>query len=247
MERLAMQHLVMNENNAINKNNLMLNIAEKYLEEGDYQSGVNSLSKVNEDTSNTEIKNLLLGAAEFLNDNYEGSLSFLALVKQNKLDKKRYWQLQLYKLLNYSHLLKHDSTHTILAELYLKSEKDTIGLAKELSFFMPPKLYRLKKASRLSAIIPGSGLFYVGERKHGFASVFVNIAFIGYTAYSIYTKYYITAALTGASQFLRFYNGGKRAAVKIGSKKNRIIYLEHILKMDEYIEKKIFDLSENKP
>ena len=243
MERLELQYQLMFSTSEKEKESLNLAVANKFIDHGDYESAIKFNDKVKVNAENKDFKRFLYGKAEFLIDNYKGSLSFLDSVNEQKIDKKYYWEMQLYKTLNFNHLLKIDSTYKTLSLLLLKNNVDTLDLAKELNSIPKPKFLDLKKARRKSSLFPGSGLYYVGEKKRAVTSAMISLAFLGYTAYSIYTQYYFTAALTGGAQFLRFYNGGKRASLKIGTKKNREAYIKYVLNLDDVCGKKIFALS----
>ncbi len=225
MERLTLQYKLMQSNVDSTKFELIPLIANCYINEGNYDDAINLIRKIDSSEKHKNIKYFLMGKAEFIKDNNKNSLNYFNKIDEYKLPINFYKEMQLFTLLNYNHLLYVDSTYLKLANLYNLAGKDTTGLYNEIKLFSPPNLYNLKKASKKSAIFPGSGLWYVHEKKHAFASSIINFAFLGYTAYSIYTKYYISSVLTGFSQFLRFYNGGKRASVKIGDKKNKQAYL----------------------
>jgi hypothetical protein len=228
------------------KADLALKVANIYLNEGKYAEGVYLEKQVAENEKNKEVKLFLKGKAEFLADNYEGSLSFFDLINERIIPQEYYWELKLYKLLDHNHLLQNDSVSRQMIILFRESGRDTAGLLSELKTLHPPKMLSLKKAGRRSLIFPGAGLFYVGEKKRGVTSSFLSLAFLGYAAYSVYTKYYITAGLTGVSQFLRFYEGGRRSAVKSATAKNRTAYLEYVIKADTFVEKKLSELSGKK-
>lgn len=240
-ERLILQYKLTQSSSDKEIGELHLQIIDKYLNEGDYNNAVSLNAKTKETIDNKDEKYFLSGKAEFLVDNYKESLSFLNKVSNQNLDKYYNNELQLYKTLNYNHLLNIDSASINLINYYKEQGKDTSGILSEIKMLTPPKLYSLKKAHRKSALLPGYGLYYVRERKHAFGSAFLNFAFLGYTAYSIYSKYYITATLTGISQFLRFYGGGKKASVKIGNRKNTEALILYLLKTDDYFEKKYLD------
>jgi hypothetical protein len=242
MERLALQYQLFNSSSEKERENLNFLIADKFLNEGDYESAANINAKILESADNIDMKYFLSGKSEFLVDNYEGSQSFLNLINEKKLNNNYLKELQLYKLLNFNHLLLIDSTSNQLVKLFINAGKDTMGLKREIIELAPPKFLNLKKARRKSSIFPGAGLWYVGEKKRAVTSSLINIAALGYAAYSIYTKYYITAVLTGGAQFMRFYKGGKKASIKIGATKNRIKYIDYVIKLDNYCEQKLIGL-----
>jgi hypothetical protein len=241
LPRLQLQYLYMQSEDAVQKDSLRLAMANEYLNSGNYESAMNLVELKPGDSSNYNYRNFVQGKSEFLADRYDSSLLFLGRIQPDRLPEATRPEITLLKALCYNHLLKIDSTYVLLAGYMLQKHKDTTGLYNDLKKNAPLKTYDLKKARKRS-FIPGAGLYYVDEKKHAFYSAFLNLAFLGYTAYSIYTKYYITAALTGAGQFMRFYNGGTRSAVKTGYKKNREAFIRYVLYLDRYSEKKILGL-----
>ncbi|MFW6019149.1 MAG: hypothetical protein ACOCPM_01085 [Bacteroidales bacterium] len=77
-----------------------------------------------------------------------------------------------------------------------------------------------EKAKQLSAYLPGLGQFYAGKPWKGINSFLLNAGFLGYTAYSIYTKMYVIAIFSGLEFLVAFYNGGKRNAQSIVQRAN---------------------------
>jgi hypothetical protein len=244
MDRLALQYQLFRAENADENFRLKLEVANQFLAEGNYEKALGLIDQVKEDNHYKDEKNLIKAKAEFLNDNYEGSLSFLRIIDPMQLTKSLFWDFELYRVLNYNHLLQKDSAYLVLLPHFLKAKLDTVTVYEQIIKRPLPNFHQLKKARNLSAIFPGAGLLYVGEKKKAFTSTFLSLTFLAYAAYSVYTQYYITAVLTGGSQFLRFYHGGKRSSVKIADKKNRERYLDYVIELDTYCEKKIFEISE---
>jgi len=74
------------------------------------------------------------------------------------------------------------------------------------------KLKSPRKARIMSAFLPGLGQLYSGRTGKGATSFMLVSLCAGYAAFNIVTGYYVTSVLTGASMFLRFYQGGKLAS-----------------------------------
>ncbi|MEI8136475.1 MAG: hypothetical protein WCH21_04025 [Bacteroidota bacterium] len=91
-------------------------------------------------------------------------------------------------------LAKKDSLKKIITESY-KTENY-------------PKLKSLKKARRLSKLIPGAGLFYAGKPTKALTNITLQLAAAGYTGLNIYVGNYITAATAGVHLMRLFYTGG---------------------------------------
>jgi hypothetical protein len=242
MERLNVQYVYSQTNNAKVKDELRLIIADKYNNEGDHKSALDLIEKTNKDSVDQNAYLFCLAKSNFLANENEASIGYLQSMNKEKLSSAESLEWDLFLIVNYNHMLQFNQALDHLNQTLLKNGKDTSGIS---SFFKEKtnfKSYSLKKASRRSRIFPGAGLFYVKEPKKAVTSIFLNVGFLGYTAYSIYTKYYVTAALTGVAQFLRFYNGGRKASINFASKKNNINSLNSLVALDEFCEKKLLDI-----
>ena len=91
-------------------------------------------------------------------------------------------------------LAKKDSLKKIISESYKKENY--------------PKLKSLKKARRLSKLIPGAGLFYAGKPSKALTNITLQLVAAGYTGINIYLGNYITAATAGVHLMRLFYTGG---------------------------------------
>jgi len=242
MERLALQFQSWQSNDTSHKDSLNLLVANAFLNEGNYQSALNINEKIKDNNSNKDMKLFVAGKAEFFNDNYEGSMTFFEKLDQSQLNKELSFETHLLRTLNQIHLLNRNKAGEEFYKMILTTGKDTSSALTQFRQIPMPMQFDLRKARRRSSWLPGSGLYYVGEKRRAFGSFFANALFLGYTGYSIYTQHYITSVLTGVAQFIRFYNGGKRASTKIGYKKNREKYLEYVMRADQLVEKKYFDL-----
>lgn len=71
-----------------------------------------------------------------------------------------------------------------------------------------PKLKSLRKARRLSKVLPGAGLFYAGKPGKALANIGFQLFAVGYTGANLYFSNYITAASAGLFLIRAFYTGG---------------------------------------
>lgn len=241
MQRLALQYLSFQNTEERKNDSLLLLTSNAYLNEGNYEKAVFTNEKVKESARNRSMKLFVAGKAEFLKDNYEGSLSFFDALNVEELDQLYKRETILFKVLNYNHLMDPQRAYRELGNAIILNGHDTTGLAQQYFSFSLPKLINVRKVKRRSSLLPGSGLYYAGEKSKAFGSFFMNLLCLGYTGYSIYTQHYITSAFTGLAQFMRFYNGGKRAGVKFAVKRNREAYLKYVLDVDSFAQKKYFD------
>ncbi len=90
----------------------------------------------------------------------------------------------------------------------IKSEKalfliDSIYADKNI-----PKLKSLKKARRMSLILPGSGLFYAGKPGKAITNITLLLSAAAYTTYNVFITNYYTAISSGFYFMRYFYTGG---------------------------------------
>jgi tetratricopeptide (TPR) repeat protein len=90
------------------------------------------------------------------------------------------------------------------------SQKDSLSAFVHNSYHASrvPRLKSLKKARRLSKVIPGAGLFYAGKPGKAMANIGFQLMAAGYTGANIYVGNYITAASAGLFLMRSFYTGG---------------------------------------
>lgn len=113
-------------------------------------------------------------------------------------EKNDYFQAN-YKFLDFINQsdiddLKKESLKKIVATTYKKENY--------------PKLKSLKKARRLSKVIPGAGLFYAGKPGKALTNISLQLLAIGYTGINVYVGNYITSATAGIHLMRLFYTGG---------------------------------------
>ena len=98
-------------------------------------------------------------------------------------------------------------------EFYMNSVNNNSqkGLSLIDSFYSKkqiPKLKSLKKAKRLSLILPGSGLFYAKKPGRAITNITLLLAAAAYTGYNVFITNYYTAATSGFYFMRYFYTGG---------------------------------------
>ena len=71
-----------------------------------------------------------------------------------------------------------------------------------------PKLKSLRKARRLSKVLPGAGLFYAGKPGKALTNITLQLMAVGYTGLNVYLGNYITSATAGIHLIRLFYTGG---------------------------------------
>lgn len=222
-------------------NELKLNIAYAFVQEGNSSKAEEYLNLCKNDSTCHYKYWYTYSQLHFIQDKFDESLIALYNIKESELTLQQLKDLRLLQIVNLNHLERYEEARQTLQDYLLQNKKDTSGLYDIYHKVSSSSYFDLKKAARKSRWLPGSGLVYVKERGKAGTSILLNTLFIGYTAYSIYTGYYVTAALTGIPQFLRFYNGGRKAAVNIGRKKNNTIYLNNLVLLDNFCIKKILE------
>jgi tetratricopeptide (TPR) repeat protein len=95
---------------------------------------------------------------------------------------------------NYANKDQKDSIDYLVSNLY---EKRSL-----------PQLVSLTNARRLSKVLPGAGLFYIGKPGRAISNITFFLASLGYTGLNIYSGNYITSATAGVHMVRLFYIGG---------------------------------------
>lgn len=71
-----------------------------------------------------------------------------------------------------------------------------------------PKLKSVRKARRLSKILPGAGLFYAGKPSKALTNITLQLFALTYTGLNVYFGNYLTASTAGIHLIRLFYTGG---------------------------------------
>lgn len=88
------------------------------------------------------------------------------------------------------------------------SQRESLDLTNIYNKEELPKLVSLNKARRLSKVIPGAGLFYIGKPGRALSNIGFLLASLGYTGLNAYAGNYITSATAGVHMVRLFYIGG---------------------------------------
>lgn len=90
----------------------------------------------------------------------------------------------------------------------IKSEKSLFLIDSLYSAKHIPKLKSLKKARRMSLILPSSGLFYAGKPGRAITNITLLLSAAAYTSYNVFITNYYTAISSGFYFMRYFYTGG---------------------------------------
>lgn len=143
-------------------------------------------------------------------------------------------RLALLSALVMNHLERFSDSKKHFMETLLHHHIDTVGIGNAYEKAASAKYKSVKKTKRLARFLPGTGFFYLHKPSEGVVSVAANVVFLGYTAYSIYTGYYITAAFTGLRNFMRFHSGGIKASALLAGQYNENKKQKVMSAIDEY-------------
>ena len=247
LKRLELQYLEKNISDTIEKNNLKLKIANYYLFEKSYSLSSTDnyakaeaiLEKVSPDTSNNYAYYSTYAKLYFVQDRFEDCLRSLYFINKSNLSPEQFSEFEFLQIICLNHALRFNESKILLVESLKRRSLDTSGISEAFNLVLSAKYFETKKAAKKS-LIPGGGLFYVKENKRAAMSIVLNTVFLGYTGYSIYSKHYFSALLTGVAQFIRFYSGGKKAAINYANKKNYNTRINCLLNIDDFCKKKYF-------
>lgn len=95
----------------------------------------------------------------------------------------------------------------------------------------------VKKAQFLNAVLPGTGYYYVGQKKTAVTAFIVNALFI-YAAYQFFDRGYVAAGLITTSLEMGWYLGGINGAGLAAQELNEATYAT--LAKDYLIKKRLF-------
>ena len=80
----------------------------------------------------------------------------------------------------------------------------------------------IKKATKLSSFIPGSGQIYLGYWGEGLTNASLQLCSVAFIAYNIIAAQYFTAITLGTGLLQKFYVGGINRVKYLGNKKKMI-------------------------
>src|ERR1035437_8435321 len=147
----------------------------------------------------------------------------------------------LLSVLILNHLEKISDSKKLFTETSLHNHIDTTGVGNAYAKVASVTYKSVKKTICLARYLPGAGFFYINKPDEGFVSASLNLALLGYTTYSIYTGYYITAILTGLRDFMLFHGGGVRASATKAKQYNEDVKEKTMKELDGFCLKKLVE------
>lgn len=123
--RLSLQYQSWQNLDINKKDSFNLLAANAFLNEGNYQSAISINDKIKEAALNKNMKLFISGKAEFLHDNYEGSLSFFDALDHSTISKELVIESQLIRTMDQIHLLEQKKAADEYLAMILKGGGDT--------------------------------------------------------------------------------------------------------------------------
>lgn len=238
LQRLGTECLLLN--NLINDTyKTKLDLASKMLNEGNADGTLFFLMDLDKDSTNLIPLTKLKAKAFILKQNFNYALKELATISNTDNKIGIDVELELLKVLCFTHLQLYDSSKLILKKTLFKLSMDTSGIDEFYVKNTPSKIYNINKIKKIALCFPGCGFVCVNEPQKAFINIAITTVFTVYTAYSISRGYYSTALLSGLTNFMRFYSGGIRGAINIGENKNISNHLQTCILLDNYAINKL--------
>lgn len=225
-QRLHYEYLLFSTTDSLLQNELNMKIAGIYNQTSDYDHALEQLHDIDTARMADSAKSryaYLAGHTLFLSDEFRRSLNKFEQVDFPLLSNDEQLNLRSMQVISLNELWSLDSAQVLLEQTLLTFQKDTSGVSEAYRKAKNVKQYSVRKALVLSRVFPGAGLFYVQEPGKAVSSMTTSLLFAGYAALSVVQGHYITATLTGLSQFIRFYGGGSKATVRNASSKNKAL------------------------
>ena len=213
------------------KNDAKLSVANCYKLSREYNLGINQLGSINlENASDSLIYNVKYQCAlmSYLNNDLVQAEAFLQqldyLVKDSSYTTK---SLLLYAL-TLNEQYKWLQAKEKLTKLNISSfYKDLPRLGKNerimdslYSLQTLPKLKNVKKAIKLSSLLPGLGQCYTTNYAEGIGSFLATVTSIGIMVTGIVYQYYFTGIVTGNLLVGKFYLGGIKRSEFLANRYN---------------------------
>jgi tetratricopeptide (TPR) repeat protein len=197
-------------------NNALYKKAQCYKLLGNYNNALSELNQItywNLNDSIAEIYRYETALCNYLNANFKESelqlnqidvlgckyinTNQFALLKVLVYNETKQWSKALENATIYVHLsyspLQADSLEQILKKAYVP---------KRL-----PK-YKSEKKANVLRMMPGLGQVYMGKTAEGSFNFLLNLSFLSFGAYQIYSGYYVTGYFVGAIGLSKVYFGG---------------------------------------
>lgn len=239
LQRLGTECLLLN--NLINDTyKTKLDLASKMLNEGDADGTLFFLMDLDKDSTNLIQLTKLKAKAFILKQNFNYALKELATISNNNTSGIDV-ELELLKILCFTHLQLYDSSKLTLKKTLFKINMDTSGIDEFYKKNTPSKIYNISKIEKIALCFPGYGFICVDEPQKALINMALTTAFTVYSAFSIIRGYYSTALLSGLTNFMRFYSGGIRGALSIAENKNIRNHLQTCILLDNYAINKLIN------
>ena len=159
--------------------------------------------------------NYQLALALYLSNYFNDAEKFCAKNYSIPINSKEYKNSILLHAFAYNELNSYKNARLKFTEYVLLTEIKTEHKDSIIDFIKSyyteknlPQLKSLRKARRLSKVLPGAGLFYAGKPGKALTNIGFQLLAVGYTGANVYFCNYVTAAVAGVFMIRSFYTGG---------------------------------------
>ena len=184
---------------------------------GKYYEAYQNFQRLDIDNYNDSLKcvyNFQIGLMLYLSNYFNDADSYLQRNFNLPITTLEYKNSILLNVLVLNELFKYSEARnklSVYAINYTKTPiKDSIVsiIDKDYSNEKTPKIKSIHKARKLSKVLPGAGLIYIGKSGRALGNITLLLASASYTALNIYCGNYFTSATAGVHLIRLFYTGG---------------------------------------
>ena len=241
-KRVELEYLFFTSPAAPEKAKYKIEIARSYEEDANFESALTELDTALRYTSTQELwyeATYEKAFCLFMADSFSLADTIATKLFYVFPDSSLSLRAGFLSVLILNHLENFSDSKKRFVDVLSRNHIDTLGIAKAYLQAQSANYKSIKKTMRLARYLPGSGFFYLNKHSEGVVSLALNLAFLGYAAYSIYLGYYITSVLTGARNVLRFHGGGIKASVSAAQKNNADVRSGVLAGLDRFCVQKI--------
>jgi hypothetical protein len=177
---------------------------------------------------------LLFATSFYLNKEFENALSEITKSEIGLSAVKRTPQQAVLKIICLNELYRWEESRkevdTLFQKTLIHSSKND-SLYKVISGMLvhknQPKIKKITSAKNWSTFIPGAGQIYTGSIQEGLVNTTLELASLGFMAFSIYKGFYFSGVLIGYTLLQRFYLGGLHRLDYLVAEKNKSISIQY--------------------
>jgi tetratricopeptide (TPR) repeat protein len=184
---------------------------------GKYYEAYQNFQRLDIDNYNDSLKcvyNFQIGLMLYLSNYFYDADTYLQRNFNLPINTLEYQNSILLNVLVLNELCKYSEARNKLSVYATNNTKASLKdsaisiINTYYSYDAIPKIKSLNKARKLSKILPGAGLFYIGKSGRAFGNITLLLAAATYTGLNIFYGNYFTAATAGIHLIRLFYTGG---------------------------------------